>query len=1005
MRKARNEANARANRGQGMSARLRHAVWPPLSRPLRWHELGWLLFPLALGAGLAFLLATQRLALVRPRALYAFALLPWLWWIHRCGLHGLGKVRGGIALFIRMVLVAAAILLLAEPQGIRRSDTLNVMYALDVSDSIQREARDSATGYMLATLGAKRPEDRVGLSVFGRDAAVELPPDVSFPFEAVNSAVRGDGTDIAQALSLTAALLPEGDPGRIVLMSDGSATAGRLEETLDLLRARRIPVDVVPVDYRLEREVWLERLDLPARVKVGEAYEASVLINSLAAGNGTLVLEENGRVIHEQPLDWSAGRSRVRLPIRIRAPGFYEYRALVEPAPGTDGWKDNNVALGSILLRGKGSVLAVVNPAGDARDSAPLLKALRTRERDVTVVSPRELPRNPDALAPYDAIVMVDAPADMLDAPQMQAIHDAVLHHGCGLLMLGGESGFGPGGYNRTPVARALPVEMEIKQTRVLPKGALAIILHTCEFPEGNTWGKRISLDAIRVLHPDDEAGVIAYTWEATSTGNDWIVPLSKVAGYDAMVPKINQAQIGDMPSFDPAMQLALAGLKASSASSRHLIIISDGDPSPPAPGLLDEYRDNGISVTTVSVFPHGGQDVQIMRTIAQLTGGRYYNPTDANQLPQIFMKEAKTIQRKLLRNETFVPDVGFPSAVLKGIDAMPPQHGYVLTSAKPSAEVVLSHTPEGLEETDPILAIHRYGLGTTAAFTGDFSTNWGKDWLRWDRFEAFAHQLVQHISRTEIHSDLETQTRAEGDEGAVEVTDQRPGSAPLRFEARVRDPDGTERPLAVSPVGPGRYAARFPLRGEGRYQVFVSGVDGPRVESAVSALAVPYSPEYLRFRADPLTLHRIAEATGGRMLRGDAALDKVFDVDRSPRQRTSPLLEWFFLAIACLVPLDVILRRVQFDPRGWWRERRRPTGEATATMQSLLHAKRKPPGGATPPRPAATPPLAPRVPLPLPKKPEAPAAPSEAAPPPSTGTAGRLLAAKRRRKDTDSET
>ena len=55
---------------------------------------------------------------------------------------------------------------------------------------------------------------------------------------------------------------------------------------------------------------------------------------------------------------------------------------------------------------------------------------------------------------------------------------------------------FGPGGYHRTAVEELLPVTMDITHKKVLPKGALVIILHTCEIPEGNTWGKRIAKEA-----------------------------------------------------------------------------------------------------------------------------------------------------------------------------------------------------------------------------------------------------------------------------------------------------------------------------------------------------------------------------------------------------------------------------------------------------------------------------------------------------------------------------
>ena len=43
-------------------------------------------------------------------------------------------------------------------------------------------------------------------------------------------------------------------------------------------------------------------------------------------------------------------------------------------------------------------------------------------------------------------------------------------------------------------------------------------------------------------------------------------------------------------------------------------------------------------------------------------------------------------------------------------------------TYGKPAAEFVLV-TPK----TDPLLAVQRYGLGRTAAFTSDLSARWGR--------------------------------------------------------------------------------------------------------------------------------------------------------------------------------------------------------------------------------------------------------------------------------------
>jgi hypothetical protein len=198
---------------------------------------------------------------------------------------GLGRTRGVAALLVRLLLAGTFIVLLAEPRAVRRSDAVAVVYALDVSDSMGEKVTDEALGWIMRSVSQKREKDEAGLIVFGREPAVELPPRQTFPFEAINSRIARDGTNVAKALSLASAMLPEEKAGRVVLVTDGNETEGATVAQLEELAAHRIPVDVLPVGFDFAKEVWLERLDLPRTVKAGETYEASVLLNSLAPGS------------------------------------------------------------------------------------------------------------------------------------------------------------------------------------------------------------------------------------------------------------------------------------------------------------------------------------------------------------------------------------------------------------------------------------------------------------------------------------------------------------------------------------------------------------------------------------------------------------------------------------------------------------------------------------------------------------------------------------------------
>jgi hypothetical protein len=362
---------------RSLPQRLFRQLVPPARKPVTWRAAAPLIAFLLLFLFLIVFLEWR--GFVRFSYWPAFWLMlvtPWVWWLHHAGGSGLSKGRALAALLVRLCIVGGLVMLLAEPRAVRRSDTLSVIYALDVSDSMGEKVSDQALGWIMQSVGKKPQKDEAGLVIFGREAGVELPPRQSFPFEAINSRVARDGSNLAKALALSAAMLPEENQGRIVLISDGNETDGNVLAQLDELKARGIAVDVLPIGFTYEKEVWLERLDLPRVVKAGETYEASVLLNSLQKGAGRLVLQENGKTIFEKPVEFEAGKTRFTLPIYLREPGYYEYAATIEVPRGEDGWQENNLAIGDVFLRGEGKVLIVTDPRADARDWEKFADAL-----------------------------------------------------------------------------------------------------------------------------------------------------------------------------------------------------------------------------------------------------------------------------------------------------------------------------------------------------------------------------------------------------------------------------------------------------------------------------------------------------------------------------------------------------------------------------------------------------------------------------------------------------
>ncbi|QQE10354.1 VWA domain-containing protein [Planctomycetota bacterium] len=848
-------------------------------------------------------------------AFWLMGLAIWVWWIDQCGFSGLRGMRKGMALWARLCLLGLFVALLAEPRMVRKDDSLSVVFLIDQSQSMRRDSVDEAKRFMAKIAAEKPMRDEIGVLTFGKGAVVELPPAEVFPFEGFALEVARDGTNLEKGLRLASAVLPDDKPGKIVLVSDGASTEGNVDGVLKQLKARGTKVDVLTADYRYDKEVLIERLELPRAVKMGETYEVAGIVRAESDGRGKLTLTENGQVVWQGDVDYHYGMNRYRIPIYMRNPGYYTYELTIDTEEGEDHIEENNRAISYLYLQGEGRVLLVTQPGGDMRDYDPIVQALRESERDVEVIDGYSLPDDPLAFLMYDCVMFVNVGAENFNAAQMSAVKEAVERHGTGFVMVGGENSYGPGGYNRTAIEEILPVTMDVSQRRVLPKAALTIVLHTCEFAQGNTWGQEITKAAIKVLSAEDEVGVLVYDWQG---GEKWLFQLTPARNYPFLARQINGAQIGDMPSFAPTMRMAYNEMVKSDASMKHVIIISDGDPSPPSPALLNKFVKSKISVSTVAVFPHGNTLPPVMQQIANVTRGRFYFPKNPNLLPQIFIKEAKTLRKSMIQNKTFLPEMVYPSAVMKGINTMPNLHGYVITTPKARSTTILE--VPATEDKDPVLSEWQFGLGKSAAFTSDLNTNWARDWMNWDNYKAFVHQMVTNVARVKEQSNLRMQLIADGGRGLILIEDYAPDSRFLEIGASVKGPDGKEEIVSLEQVGPRRYEAEFDLNGEGRYEVGVIGAGGedangePIEEKTYGGLMVAYSQEYLRLRSNPIVMEEIAEKTGGKVLSGSEGASDIFEIEREAKSRSKPVFDWLLILLACLIPIDVGLRRIQID-------------------------------------------------------------------------------------------
>ncbi len=840
-------------------------------------------------------------------------------------LSGLDRPRRVAAVVLRCLLIAAFAVVLARPHWVTRTDRLAVFFVLDRSRSVPGDMQLKAEEYVRRSSLLGRSTDKFAVLGFDGEADISVPPShAGMDIAVFGPPVKPDRTDIARAIRTALASFPEGYGRRIVLATDMNENAGDVLAEAEAAAANGAVIDVLPIRYEYENEILFERLVVPAQAQRDTKIPLRMIIRSRRPVRARLQVLQNDQPVRlkEEFIELSGDMrpEAFTVPVLLTSAGVHRFEARVEPLdPTADTLPQNNVASAFTVVEGQGKVLIVTGDDEGLREHRPLLEALQREKIDA------EMP-NPDriasldllALQEYGTVVLANVSADRFTQEQKQALASYVRDLGGGLIMTGGHQSFGAGGWIGSPVEEISPVDFEVKHKKVIPRGALVIIMHSCEIPRGNYWGEQVAIAAVKTISALDYIGVVAYTYQPG--GVNWEVPLQVASDKEAVIRRMRQMQIGDMPDFGTSMDMAVKGLMSvQGVSQRHMIIISDGDPTAPAPSTLNTMEKNQITCSTVGIGYGAHVDDAKLIQIAKKTGGRFYACRNPNQLPQIFIKEAKVVRRSLISEEVFTPRLvyGLAETVRGFADGqLPAMQGLVLTTPKPAAiEMPLVRT--GTEGDDPLMAHWQYELGKVLVFTSGVWPQWGPQWVSWERFGAFWAQVVRWTMRQSGASDFDVVTRQEGDRGRIIVEALNRDASflnEMRIEGRLVPPDQNPRPLRLTQTGPGHYEATFDVKDNGRYIAnLVYQTPGRRDRGMIcTGLTMPYSPEYRELSANERLMNEVQARTRGRILTGDAKLDDVFRFARPVTYARRPV--WRDVVIWVLLPLfllDVAVRRL----------------------------------------------------------------------------------------------
>jgi uncharacterized membrane protein len=850
-------------------------------------------------------------------------------WLARRNLAALGSVRRVLAIFLRCIVIFILIALLARPMITKKSRRLTLITVIDRSLSIPTELQQASLEYLSKALDQKIPSDRLAVVDVAEAASISKLPSGDISIRQRNTTLNGQQSRLSDGIQMAMAIAPPDTAVRILLVSEGNETEGDLKEAAQIAAANKIPIDILPLRYKYDNEVIFKRLAVPAKARSGQTVSLRFILNSTAHARGKLLLNLNGEPVDLAPdssdiavvadLEPGTNVKTISLPVGTR--GIHEFEAVFIPdEPYQDRIVQNNRASGITYVSGPGHVLVVDT---DGSSGLSLKNVMSKCGIDVRYDPVVDFPDNLAKLMDTDAVILVNTDCSNFTFRQQEMLCRYVTDLGGGLVMVGGPQAFGAGGWIGSPIAEILPIDLDPPQKKQLPKGALVLIMHACEMPQGNFWGKRVAIAAVNTLSRLDLVGILAYNWKGAG---DWVFPLSPAGDKEAVLTAIKQMQMGDMPSLHDHLQAAYDKLKACDAAQKHVIVISDGDPRPPTPQLLSQCRQAGITCTGVGVFPHSPADVQSLLRVAQATGGRFYNVTDPKQLPQIFIKEAQVVRRALIVEETFSPQITYSlGEMTKGLPAaLPNLDGYVLSGPKGGLnQIVLSS-----HQADPILATCQSGLGRCVAFTSSVDSRWASNWLQWNGFEKFWEQAVRWVAKPSQSTDCEVFADVQGRQVTINVEAIDAEGKFMQFaniEGQVIAPDVSSSALELMQVGPGQYRGRFQGDTSGSYIVnlrYKKMGENATTQFTHTTVTIPFAPEFRDLSDNAPLLAEVSEISGGRILSSDPNQANLFDDTGLKFPESQILLNrpLMFIWLALFL-LEVAVRRVVLDVRAMARK------------------------------------------------------------------------------------
>lgn len=848
--------------------------------------------------------------------LLAPALILTIWLYNRY--HGIATRRDKLIVSIRCVLISLIILSLAGLELVKYSKNTSLVFVVDKSSSTDSEEKSKAD-FIRTALKHKTEKFHTGVVTFGKEAVVEHPIDEDMEFSRIETTPEPGFSNIEAGMKLGFALMPPDANRRAVLITDGDENIGDAYIYAKTLARHGVVIDAFHLSSHRGEDMQISAVELPGMLYEGEEYDIRVVVDSTISVQGVpLKLYGDRELIGEQTVDIRKGQNIFLFKHRTDKRGIVGYEAQLDV---DDMQLNNNSMAGFTYVEGKPLVGIVEGKEGSGGEVSRVLDAGQV---DYKLIDVNAFPKNLDELRKYSGLILSNVSLEDLGEESQVLIENFVESLGRGLIVIGGDNSYALGDYKGSTLEEVLPLTMDISSKAHIPSLALMLVIDRSSSMMDASGGitrldlaKEAAIRSVETLRPVDTVGVVAFDTMPT-----WVVNPVLAKDKKGIADQIGTLRTGGGTDMYPGLVEAYNALEKVDAKLKHIIALTDGQSAPAAYNeILKKMESSGITLSTVALGE--GADRAFLEDLAIRGGGRYYFADEFSNIPKIFTKETHIAAQSYVQNRTFTPAITSSSPLIANIDSFPQLDGYLTTSAKPRANVVLVS-----DEDDPILASWQYGLGKVVAWTSDFEGLWTDRLLGSDEGGRLWLNSLSYILPSSQSKEFNVDTRRQGDRGEI-LVQLKDGQSSMDGKAIVVSPDGSKQEVNMEALRPGEYRGSFDIGPKGVYAInVIDSKDGAIVGSADTALAVSYSPEYdIRDRQGIALLERIVEETGGKIIEDPEDVFRDEGERVWKKQELAPYLLPFMLI---LFILDIALRRVNIGIKK--RQRKRPPISRTNT-------------------------------------------------------------------------